>query len=293
MNIHEETLKIARNLIKKDPSLTDWVISKFPELIESEDERIRNFIIKVFKDSQRNGISEAIMPEQYDKVFAWLEKQGEQTPKHFELKAGHWYICHRAFCCRADHLTVKEGERFMCEKDGIVKGFMIKEPEKYFKEVCAPAPMEDEQKPAIEMKSAEESLGIDSNTYNKIVDKCIYGEQKQDVNIQINPSEYINDMGDNGCYLKNTVQKPIAWSEEGENIRLRLIDYLYGKSHLSKDREDGISWLKSLKDKYTWKPSVEQMDALSFYIKNDVDNDGVFGRQLVKLYQDLKKLMED
>ena len=35
-----------------------------------------------------------------------------------------------------------------------------------------------EQKPAFEMKSPEESLGIDSDTYNKIVDECIYGEQK-------------------------------------------------------------------------------------------------------------------
>ena len=47
MNIHEETLKIARNLIKKDPSLTDWVISKFPELAESEDEKIINKLIAV------------------------------------------------------------------------------------------------------------------------------------------------------------------------------------------------------------------------------------------------------
>ena len=35
-----------------------------------------------------------------------------------------------------------------------------------------------EQKPTIEMKSPEESLGTDSETYNKIVDECIYGEQK-------------------------------------------------------------------------------------------------------------------
>jgi hypothetical protein len=76
----------------------------------------------------------------------------EQKPSHFELKAGKWYICHRAYCCRADHLTVKEGERFMCEKDGVVKGFIIKEPEKYFIECSAPAPMEDEQK---EQKPAE------------------------------------------------------------------------------------------------------------------------------------------
>jgi hypothetical protein len=31
-------------------------------------------------------------------------------------------------------------------------------------------------------------------------------QYKQDVNMQINPSEYINDMGGNGCYLKNVTQ---------------------------------------------------------------------------------------
>lgn len=66
-----------------------------------------------------------------------LEKQGEQKA-HLELKAGKWYICHRAYCCRADHLTVKEGERFLCQEDGVVKGFVITEPEKYFREVSAP-----------------------------------------------------------------------------------------------------------------------------------------------------------
>lgn len=34
------------------------------------------------------------------------------------------------------------------------------------------------QKPTIEMKSAEESLGISSEEYNKIIDKLIYDEQK-------------------------------------------------------------------------------------------------------------------
>ena len=41
------------------------------------------------------------------------------------------------------------------------------------------------------------------------------GEQKQDVcaQINLNPSEYINDMGGNGCYLKNTTQNPVEWFE--------------------------------------------------------------------------------
>jgi len=48
----------------------------FPELAESDDEKIRKFIIEIFKDSQRNGVSQVIMLEQFDKIFAWLEKQG-------------------------------------------------------------------------------------------------------------------------------------------------------------------------------------------------------------------------
>ena len=39
MNVKNETLQIARNLMEKDPSLKDWVISKFPELKESKDEQ--------------------------------------------------------------------------------------------------------------------------------------------------------------------------------------------------------------------------------------------------------------
>lgn len=48
-------------------------------------------------------------------------------------------------------------------------------------------PLEDEAKEMIawlekqgeqKIKTTEESLGIDSDTYNKIVDECIYGEQK-------------------------------------------------------------------------------------------------------------------
>lgn len=117
----------------------------FPDLAESEDERIRKEILHYILYNA--GATE----DQEHRWVSWLEKQKEQEPEHFELKAGKWYICHHAFCCRADHLTVKEGERFMCEKDGVVKGFVIKEPEKYFIECSAPAPIEnelEEQKPA-------------------------------------------------------------------------------------------------------------------------------------------------
>ena len=77
MNIHEETLKIARNLIKKDPSLTDWVISKFPELKESEDDSVIKWIINEIRDNMNHEpLSE--YKKKAEKAIAWLEKQGEQ-----------------------------------------------------------------------------------------------------------------------------------------------------------------------------------------------------------------------
>lgn len=132
----------------------------FPDLAESDDERIRSRIVTVIKNQKEGYLGlECNHGATWDEMLAYLEKQKEQKPEHFELKAGKWYICHRAYCCRADHLTVKEGERFMCEEDGVVKGFVVKKPEKYFIECSAPVPMEDEQK---EQKPAEWSENDDA-----------------------------------------------------------------------------------------------------------------------------------
>lgn len=44
-----------------------------------EDEKMRNFVINIFKDSQRHGVSETIMPEQFNKIFDWLESLRPQS----------------------------------------------------------------------------------------------------------------------------------------------------------------------------------------------------------------------
>ena len=46
----------------------------------------------------------------------------------------------------------------MCEKDGVIKGIVIKDAEKYFKEVSAPAPLEKEQKPAKWSEEDEDAI---------------------------------------------------------------------------------------------------------------------------------------
>ena len=66
----------------------------------------------------------------------------------------------------------------------VIYGWIYTQPSQFFdsgfskEEMLAWLEKQGEQKPVIEMKTPEESLGIDSDTYNKIVDECIYGEQK-------------------------------------------------------------------------------------------------------------------
>ena len=77
---YKEALERAR-LLYEQGTITESLSSVFPELAESEDERIANAIKKHLdmEKSERNltgyfGVS-------YQEAAAWLEKQGEQKPK--------------------------------------------------------------------------------------------------------------------------------------------------------------------------------------------------------------------
>lgn len=61
-----------------------------------------------------------------------------------------------------------------------------------------------------EMKSAEESLGIDSDTYNKIVDECIYGDDKVEPKFKVGDKIYLKPeyrMPDDDTPIANTVKE--------------------------------------------------------------------------------------
>ena len=101
------------------------------------------------------------------------------------------------------------------------------------------------------------------------------------------------------AYLLSLIPQKSAWSEEDKNRLNHVIkiidfniengDYYYGyngRDYLSKN--EIVNWLKSLKDRYTWKPSEEQMKSLSLatqcvYAEEDIKN-------LESLYTDLKKI---
>lgn len=87
---------------------------------------------------------------------------------------------------------------------------------------------------------------------------------------------------------ENCEQKP-AWSEEDEHTLQGVIDEIQANKNQAPDYDLAtydrfLSWLKSLKTRYTWKPSDEQMEALKHYVDTTMDGD------IDLLYQDLKEL---
>ena len=85
------------------------------------------------------------------------------------------------------------------------------------------------------------------------------------------------------------------WSEEDERIRIETIELLETANHPNKMHSNGkpldftenINWLKSLKDRYTWKPSKEQMKVLQEAVNGNINTNS---DALWHLYHDLKKL---
>ena len=79
--LYEEALERAKEMsaLPDDRATIEYI---FPELKESEDEKIRKTLIKIFKKADMGGkiFGESIT---YTQVVAWLEKQGEKLPVGF------------------------------------------------------------------------------------------------------------------------------------------------------------------------------------------------------------------
>lgn len=188
-----------------------------PELKESEDERIRKEIIKVF-----TGEVGFTPKEEAKKYVTWLEKQGKNN-------------------------TDKIIKRARTEKQRIL---------------------------------LTETNGNAHMSWDR--------RNLQDVKLLLKRGlKYIDSQ------IEKQGEQNLAWSEEDEKLLKLSVENLtelkdrfgekYGKVG------DCILWIKSLKERYTWKPSKEQMKALDDVISSrDIKYD-----ILSELWKDLKKLKEE
>lgn len=211
---YDEALERARKINSGDGIDTSngWSTCEtiFPELKESEDERMRAMAIKaVYAPEAQSCIkSWGINP---DDVIAWLEKQGEQKPLPKDYRD--------AFDEFMSHIPEKDPE-----------------------------------------------YSTTLYTYEDLEAAMQFGIKWK------------------GEYGHDVVPNP-AWREEDE-AKLKSILF-----HIEDvENKDVIDWLKSLKDRMTWKPSEEQMKALhGLNLTGNISYAGQ-GQTLINLYNDLKKL---
>ena len=149
---------------------------------------------------------------------------------------------------------------------------------------CKPS---DEQKP-IDLNAISIQKLVD--VYRNTDEYDEYGDFKgKPVNCMVRAYEQgIRDI------LKRIKQKDVkpAWSDEDERMRIYACKFIddakqidYSVSH-KEEIDKCISWLKSLKERYTWKPSDEQMT----YLSQVMDRNDYCGSVLYSLYQELKRL---
>ena len=208
-----------------DPLITrNDVQDFFPELAESEDERIRKALIKYLDALDDNEIRYGVS---FKDMRTWLEKQGE----------------HANFLNK-----IQIGDKVTRNEDGVLVNLS------QLKRVAK----KDEKQ----------------------------GEQKSYA------SETINGKGDfdNGFTRMMEKEQKYAWSEEDEKMLECAIDMIEWYSVVNKSKSKLVSdWLKSLKERYAWKPSDSQMASITCVVRK-MKESACYDSELVSLLNDLKKL---
>ena len=265
---YDEALKVANKY--KDtyimfPSIKEEV---FPELKESDDERIRKELLNYLYDVHDDD-------EERARWIAYLEKQDEQKPAD-KIQLGKKYKC----TASPRYSMFMIGEIYEA-KDKFLCSFM---------NLCSDCfePIEDnKQNPAW---SKEDEMFVHGLIRGLSAKRDIHGHTTFSSDC-IDITETINWLKS----LKDRVQPKQEWSEEDEDILSSIIkDLVHPWNEYIPDRiEEEIKWLKnklkSLRPQNRWKPSDEQMKVLNTISSKEILS-GYERGMLIGLYTELQKL---
>lgn len=312
---YEEALERAKEIhAEKRAQPFDVMTKIFPEIKESEDERI--WTINYLNNRKLNS-SIIEEKESLKKAIAWLEKQGEQKPADKvepKFKVGDWIT---------DSIDVDkiigidlEDEDYLFENDRKSDISLVES----ISHIWTIQDAKDGDVLANDHHililrelgyswAANENpdslyayCGINPNGNFELEQKgyCFCGplhthpatkEQRDLLFQKMHEAGYEWDAEKKE--LKKIEQNP-AWSEEDEYVFSKVLDWMLIVNPTSSifeklPKEQFIERFKSLKERYTWKPSDEQMQFLWKYAEqNNYD-----GAVLTSLFHDLKKLREE
>ena len=258
---YDELLTSAKNTIEVNqtiPDIVDCVKSLFPELTESRDEEIRKSITEFFKNYSEKGTWKAI-PD-VKKWIDWLEKQCSQNNDE------DVDILHRfSFYSYKDDPNVLYLSGFYVNEEYRNKGIgtkILEVTDEVAKSLnCYTIRLKTK-------KGSDAERLYRTHGYNSLAteDKDEIWLEKQDEH-------------------KSNVNCLLSWSEEDDRNLSIAIQYVFQRGYLST-----VNWLKSLKERYTWKPSEKQISALEWQVKNTYEGSWQY-IETKKLLEQLKRLM--
>lgn len=312
---YKEAMKRADSLTEKygGREFAEYV---FPELAESEDQRIRKHIIEIL-----NSLPGCYWHGEKDKsdCVTYLEKQKERGP----LTKEEEYTLHRIIEYLEDEICPSEWVNLL--HDIYCLPYQKQKEPHYTKrnalfdkcvENCDPKVMKEVSDEIDEMLEKEQKPSHKFNVGDII--HCKYDDREftiKSVDLANGVYKYTkegcgNDIDYADENFELVEQKPAEWSDYKDKVNvpycssepewseektkdlfhiLKVLDdcYAYGKHDLSKTDHDNLtSMIKSLRP--SWKPSEEQMEALEdAFRKNGSDE---YRKTINSLYQDLKKL---
>lgn len=242
----------------------------FPELKESEDERIRKTLIDFFNRGAENGAQTNGVCDK--DIIAWLEKQKTSEEALQYLRENHSSSEMSDFQTAMNIAVAKAYDKGY--NDGLEKQGEQIDWRKHIKY--------ESNSPSI-IKENPAWSEEDERQWNNIYDVL-------DGHFELSEKGYKNAANWFKA-IKGRVQPQQEWSKDDKVMLDDIIDFFEnGTVKLQHDLSLYASWLKSLRPQSSWKPSDEQMMAL-----NSINTYGGLtevgqGKLLLKLYEDLKKL---
>lgn len=309
---YEDALERAKGIYNENPSSSTAKVvcgQIFPELTESEDERIRKDIVKYLTNELNNVEQPTPRTNEFERWIAWLEKQKEQKPAEWndaERKKLYSDGFHAARNALAgvfmqyfdEHLPegkmcLSNGECAQLEKafkDGDVETIV-----RYINKYQQTAGWSGEDDAALDFLHELISFGYTKGFFDaqtaadmrKWVNtrlKSLHPQPKQEW------SEEDNDKVDDICKLiEHATIIPRSGDDDTGAPPTRLNDKYKGELK---------AFVESLRNRLiksdTWKPSEEQMDALNEavggYRAEDTASCETTAEILESLYKDLEKL---
>lgn len=273
---YDEALEIAKEYHKQllnedNPEWASEIEKIFPELKESEDERIRKGIIRNLEYLANK--SEGFYKDELKERIAWLEKQGEKQRGKSALEAVNEEKVNNANKVEPKFQVGDTMRTLQEAADGYTDGmpvvvFIDKEYYHCTNELIAIKDQDDYEFPPINVKQKPIYKVEPTPAWSEVDKDFMYDTLSNLTELKDRYGEGYGNVGKCIDWLKSLKervqpQQKKEWSEDDEEEFQIAIDTLVeAGQHASAD------WLQSLKDIYTWKPSEEQMDALQYVCRN-------------------------